>query len=291
MDNLTNLFCFVDDFCQEIEPWLKNQLLENGVKQRRNRGSKLSLSEIMTLTINFHQSNYRDFKHYYLWHVEKNLRHLFPNLVSYNRFVELMAEALLPLTLLIYSIKKEHTGIYFVDSTPIEVCHIKRMHSNKVFSGLAKKSKTTKGWFFGFKLHIVANDKGDLMSFKITKSNTDDRKPVLDLMKGLEGKLFGDKGYISAELFNTLLAKGIKLITKIKKNMQNKLMDLTDKILLRKRAIVETIIDQLKNISQIEHSRHRSATNFLVNMVAGLTAYCFREKKPSLKLDKDLCIA
>lgn len=119
---------------------------------------------------------------------------------------------------------------------------------------------------------------------RFTPGNTDDRVPVPELVKGLFGKLFGDKGYISQTLFETLYADGLQLVTKLKTNMKNRLVSTFDKIMLRKRAIIESIVDQLKNISQIEHSRHRSVTNFFVNLIAGLIAYTYREKKPSLNI-------
>ncbi len=128
------------------------------------------------------------------------------------------------------------------------------------------------------------NDAGELLAYMITAGNIDDRKPVPGLVQKVFGKVFGDKGYISSDLFDRLMQQGVQLITKIKSNMKNKLMPLIDKLMLRKRGIVETIIDQLKNISQIEHSRHRSPTNFLVNLLSGLIAYTLRPKKPSLNL-------
>jgi len=148
------------------------------------------------------------------------------------------------------------------------------------------------GWFFGFKLHLVFNDCGELLNTALTLGNTDDRKPVPNLVKHLFGKLFGDKGYLSQSLFEQLLRDfDIQLITKLKSNMKNRLIDLADKLLLRKRAIVECIIDQLKNISQIEHSRHRSVTNFVVNILCALIAYSHQPKKPSLHLDAHLPIS
>lgn len=129
-------------------------------------------------------------------------------------------------------------------------------------------------------LHIITNEKGGLLSVKITPGNVDDRNPVLDMVKNLFGKLFGDKGYISENLTENLLKQGIQLVTGIRKNMKNKLLPLIDKLLLRKRSIIETINDQLKNICQIEHTRHRSVTNFAANLVAGLIAYTHLERKP-----------
>ena len=149
------------------------------------------------------------------------------------------------------------------------------------------KGKTTIGWFFGFKLHIVINDKGEILDFVITQANIDDREPLKNkrFHKKVFGKIFADKGYISKDLFDNLFVDGIHLITKIKKNMKNSLMLMSDKIYLRKRAIIENVNDQLKNICQIEHTRHRSFENFIGNMVSGLIAYNFLPKKPSLNLE------
>ena len=175
-------------------------------------------------------------------------------------------------------------GSAFIDSTKIAVCHNKRIWSHRVLQELAARGKTSVGWFYGFKLHLVTNDCGELLSIKVTPGNIDDREPVPNLAKGLFGKLFGDRGYISQALFTELYAEGVQLITKLRRNMKERLLPLFDKLLLRKRAICETVIDQLKNISQIEHTRHRSVDNFFVNLIAGLVAYTFREKKPSLNL-------
>ncbi len=282
--SLVDLFCHVDDFCQEFEPQWQQFLLENGLCQRKRQAS-LSLSEIMTIIIHFHRSNYRTFKGYYNKHVRQHLKAEFPGAVSYSWFVRLMARAFVPLTLYLLSQRGQCTGIAFMDSTSIVVCHNRRIQRHKVFAGLAARGKTTMGWFYGFKLHLVVNELGELLAFQLTPGNVDDRKPVPTLLQDLFGKVFADKGYISNDLFAELFAKNIQLITGIRKNMKNQLMPLADKVLLRKRAIIETINDQLKNISQIEHSRHRSFTNFLVNLVAGLLAYCFQAKKPSLHLE------
>ena len=281
-DNLLNLFCLVDDFCEVFMPEWERHLLCSGLK-KRNRPAQLSPGEIMTIYIHFHQSHYRNFKHYYIDHVCKHLTTLFPNLVSYNRFVSLIKTVIVPMYFFLNSLTGEKTGIYFVDSTLLKACHIKREKQHKVFKDIAEKSRSTMGWLFGFKLHIVINDKGEIMAFKITKGNVDDRTPVPDLVKDLVGKLVGDKGYISSNLFVKLYRQGLQLITKIKRNMKNKFMLLEDKFLLRKRAVIETVNDQLKNISQIEHTRHCSAWNFLANIFAGLIAYSLQPKKPSIK--------
>jgi hypothetical protein len=240
----------------------------------------------MTIIIHFHQSHYRDFKAYYTRHVILHLGSEFPNLVSYNRFVELMPSALLPLCVYLHTRLALSKGLAFIDSTPLPVCRNKRISRHKVFAGLAARGKTSMGWFYGFKLHLIVDDQGNLLTFCLTPGNVDDRKPVPHMAKKLWGKLFGDKGYISQALFEQLFDQGLQLITPIRKNMHNRLMPLMDKLLTRKRSIIETINDQLKNISQIAHTRHRSPTNFLVNLIAGLIAYTHQPKKPSLNLSE-----
>jgi len=285
MDSLLDLFCDVDDFCKEFLPIWTRQLMSSGQKQRQ-RARSLILSEIMTILIAFHQSHYRDFKAYYGEQVLKSWRSEFPGLVSYNRFVEYIPSALMPLIVYLRTCcLGQCSGISFIDSTSLDVCLNQRIHAHKVFAGLAERGKTSTGWFFGFKLHLVVNDRGELLEVCITPGNVDDRKPVPRLAKKLFGKLFGDKGYLSQSLAQSLRQLfNVQLITKLRANMKNQLMLWTDRLLLRKRAIIETIIDQLKNISQIEHSRHRSVSNFFVNVLCGLIAYCRRSTKPSLGL-------
>ncbi len=288
--SLLELFCHVDDFCQSFLPPWHRELLASGLRQRQ-RARGLRLSEVMTLLILFHQSHYRDFNAFYFEHVLAHLHAEFPGLVSYSRFVEFIPETLIPLCAYLRDCCGTCTGISFLDSTPLAICHNRRIAQHKVFAGLAARGKTSVGWFFGFKLHLVFNDRGELLNIALTPGNVDDRKPVPKLVRCLFGKLFADKGYISRPLFEALLKTfGLQLITKLKRNMHNQLMPLADKLLLRKRAIVETIIDQLKNISQIEHTRHRSPFNFLVNLLCGLIAYCHQPKKPSLHLDSRLLL-
>jgi transposase len=285
MFSLEELFCSVDDFCQRFEPVWQQQLLSSGL-QERERQRNLCLSEMMTILISFHQRHYRTFKHYYLDHVCVYWRGAFPKLVSYSRFIRWVPSVLLPLCAYLKHCFGTCSGISFLDSTSLKVCHNRRIHSHRVFQGLAARGKTSVDWFFGFKLHLVVNDQGDLLNIMLTPGNTDDRKPVPDLLKALFGKVFADRGYVSQALFEQLLRTcGIELFAKPKRNMKPRLMRLTDKLLARKRAIIESVIDQLKNISQIEHSRHRSPVNFCVNVLCGLIAYCYQPKKPALNLD------
>ncbi len=288
MLSLEELFCCVDDFCQAFEPQWERQLLSNGL-QRRRRPRSLCLSEIMTILIGFHQSYYRNFKAYYQELVHPHFQADFPGLVSYGRFVEWMPSALLPLCAYVRSCFGACSGISFMDSTSLAVCHNRRIAQHKVFENLAARGKTSVDWFFCFKLHLVVNDQGELLNFVLTPGNTDDRTPVPQLLQQLFGKVFADKGYVSQKLAKQLLnSVGVQLITKFKRNIKNRLMPMAYRLLLRKRAIIETIIDQLKNISQIEHSRHRSPVNCLVNIVCGLIAYCHQPKKPSIALDHNL---
>jgi len=273
----------MDDFCKVFGDSWKKTLIESGQK-KRDRKTRLSMSEIMTIIVYFHLSGYKTFKDYYTRHVMVNLRSAFPDLVAYSRFVYLMKGAIIPLCVYLSLRKGTVTGISFIDSTPIRVCHTRRIHSHRVFKGLAQRGKNSMGWFYGFKLHLIINDMGELLDFRLTPGNVDDRVPVPKMTEDIFGKLFGDKGYLSQKLFEQLLEQGVQLITRLKKNMKNKLMPLFDKILLRKRALIETINDLLKNISMIEHTRHRSPFNFMVNLLGGLIAYTYNPKKPSLNI-------
>jgi hypothetical protein len=283
--DVTQIFWEVDDFCRMFERQWQDQPQLPSMSGEKLCRSRLSRSEVMTLVIAFHGSGYRTFKDFYTLCVLPGWRHAFPNLVSYSRFVELMPWCLMLLCCYLYTRTGEMTGIAFIDSTPIEVCHPGRARSHQVFKDLVGWGKNSMGWHFGFKLHLIINDQGELLAFKLTPGNTDDRVPVPDLTKDLIGKLFGDRGYISQPLFEELYERGLELITNYKKKMKNKLVKLIDKVMLRKRSLIETVNDQLKNIMQIEHSRHRSPFNFLVNTLAALVAYTYQEKKPALDLE------
>jgi Transposase DDE domain len=278
--SLLALFCDVDDFCQQWQVKQPPKLAP--VSGQRRRQPRLSESEIMTIVIHFHQSGYRDFKDYYTKYVEVYLRSEFPHLVSYSRFVTLMPRVVVLLWAYAQARCGSCSGISFVDSTALRVCTNRRIHRHKVFAGLAARGQCSLGWFYGFKLHLVINQRGEILAFTLTPGNVDDRKPVPKLVKRLFGKLFGDKGYLSQPLFESLLEQGLQLITGIRAKMKNRLMLMSDKLLLRKRYIIETINDQLKNQSQIEHSRHRSPVNFVINVLAGLIAYMWQSKKPAI---------
>ncbi|HEU5380527.1 MAG TPA: IS982 family transposase [Ktedonobacteraceae bacterium] len=287
--SVLEVFCDVDDFMLSFAPhW---QASEIAAGKYRQRAGQLWPSEIMTILIHFHQSHYRTFKPYYTEHVQVYLRGEFPHLVSYARFVALIPRMIIPMLAYLQSRYGACTGISFIDSTSLSVCDPKRIPQNRVFALHATRGKSSMGWFFGFKLHLAVNDRGELLACCLTPGNVDDRTPVPGMVSRLRGKLIGDRGYISAPLTALLFEQGLQLITRLRKNMKDHLMLLSDKLLVRKRAIIESIIDQLKNISQIEHSRHRSPTNFVVHLIAGLLAYSHQDKKPSLHLDQRLLLA
>lgn len=279
----TELFCDIDDFCKVFIPsWIKSMLPAE--RQRRNRKFTMSPAEVMTLLILFHQSAYRNFKQFYTHYVPVVLSREFPKRVSYNRFIELAQSVLVPLCAYLSTRRVTSKGIAFVDSTPLRVCHNKRIPRHKGFRGTAQRGKTSMGWFYGFKLHLIIDDEGHLVAFFVSPGNLDDRKGLKEMVKYIKGKLFGDKGYISKALREELWESGIQLITNVRRNMKKVTIEEIDRILLRKRSLIETVNDQLKNISQIEHSRHRSITGFMVNLVCALISYTWRPKKPSLNI-------
>lgn len=288
IDKVIEIFVDIDDFMLQNRHEIEKVRLKSGTTRLRNRKSKLSDSEMMTIYICFHLSHYTNFKAFYKEYVCQHWTELFPDLVSYERFNQTQKKILIPL--IVYLSKGclgKSRGINFVDSTPLKVCHIKREKQHRVFEGVATKSKGTMGWYFGFKLHLIINDKGELLSFCLTKSNVDDRniEVMSCLTKNIFGKLFGDRGYISKTLADYLWNDGISLIYKRRKNMKKQNLSDTDKVLLRKRALIESVNDELKNICSIEHTRHRSLQGFLNNLIAGLCAYQFLPKKPSLKFE------
>ena len=287
-DKVTEFFVELDDFYKEFASQIENHpLLEDSTLKRRNRKGRLSDSEMMSICLLFHFGQFTNFKHFYTQYVCKHLDDLFPDLISYVRFNARQERILLPLMLYLkHRGLGKSRGINFIDSTLLRVCHIKREKQHCVFKGIAEKGKSTMGWFFGFKLHLIINDRGELLSFYLTKGNVDDRNidVMTNMTRDIFGKLFGDRGYISQALSELLFQDGIQLITKVRKNMKKQNLSDTEAILLRKRALIESVNDELKNMCKIEHTRHRSLMGFLVNLIAGLTAYCFFPKKPSLNI-------
>ena len=280
--DITELFYYVDEFTEGMEKEIRtHQLSSQPCFSLPTRIPGLCMGEIVTIILMFQYSPCRNFKYFYKSYMVL-YREEFPLMPSYERFISLMPRALIFLTLLLYSLFTPGKGIGFIDATSLAVCHPKRITRNKVFKGLAALGKTTKGWFFGFKLHVIVDDKGNLIKAKLTKGNVDDRHVVSEMTEGLMGLLFGDKGYIDKELFLKLYRKGLKLVTGLKKNMKNKLMIWHEKILLRKRSLVETVFDYLKNKLQLEHTRHRSPFNMLVHLISTLIVYQLKSSKPAI---------
>ena len=283
MESLTELFCLMDDFCRHFEPaWQRRQLI-SGTRQRRRRGA-LSLSELMTLVVLFHQLRFRQFKRFYLDYVCRYLRPAFPTLPSYPRCVELLPRCAAPLAALFAALKGSCDGLSIVDATPLAVFDNRRITRHRGFTGYAARGKTSMGWFYGFKLHAIINARGELIRLKLTPGNWDDRKPLRTLCHGLFGYLFADKGYLGQRLTNALAEQDIQLITTLRKNRKPVPRTDFEQALLRRRCLIETVFDELKNLCQIEHTRHRSIGNFLVNLMAGIVAYGLSDTKPTLKL-------
>jgi transposase len=283
--DITELYTVVDDFCKEYERYFNSQTFPK--LKKLTRTPCLEISEMMTIILLFHQSPAKNFKFFYSSYLTL-YKSEFPTLPSYNRFIELEQRCLghFHAMLMILCAMAHHTGFGYIDSTPIPVCHNKRIYRHKVFKGLAAIGKSTMGWFFGFKLHLVINEKGDLLKVLLTPGNVDDRKPVKIMTTKLVGLLFGDKGYIDQDLFHDLYESGLKFVTGIKKNMKNKLMSWREKILLRKRSIIETVNGVLKEDFQISHTRHRSITNGFIHIFSTLVAYVFKANKPTIKLNQ-----
>ena len=283
--NIITLFCEIDDFFLAYEKWVSTQCLpETTPLETRGRPRRLHPSEVTTLLIAFQQSNYRTFKHFYLKHVCVYWRAEFPHLVSYSRFVQLQKEVLTGLTFYLSTHLGTCSGISFVDSTRLRVCDNRRISSHRVFVSEAGCSKTSMGWFYGFKLHLVINEQGEILDVELTPGNTDDRRPLPKFAEGLHGNLYADRGYISKDLREQLRAQGINLVYKVRKNMKPLDLSVCDEVLLRKRMLIESVIRELKTQTQLEHSRHRSFENFQVNVVSALIAYQLCEKKPSLNI-------
>jgi Transposase DDE domain len=280
--DITALYCCLDDFCKVFAEWEAHQLIPSPT--RRQRAGKLSRAEMLFIMVLFHLSPYKNFKTFYLDGIGVQHRACFRDLPHYDRFVSLMPRLFTPLMVLLHSLSGEESGIYFGDASKLAVCHNRRIHRHKVFDKLAARGKTSMGWFFGLKLHLVINHKGQIMAVKITPGNTADSTVLDEITRHLTGKLYADKGYISREVFTKLWQRGLHLITGIRRNMRNHLMLLGDKILLRKRFVIETVFDILKSEMGLEHSRHRSPVNAMVHVLSCLAAYAFRPGKPSISL-------
>lgn len=286
-DQLTRIFCEIDDFCKEISYYTQHKLLPNPNASRRGPRCCLSDSEIMTILILFQSSGYRHFKYFYQGFLAVYWQQAFPHLPSYQRFIELMSRVIFPLTLFTQLRTGKRTGIYYIDSSCLPVCHLKRSRRHKTFGEISTYGRTSVGWFFGLKLHLVINDQGELIAFKITRGNQHDAKASESLLETLQGLGFGDKGYLGKALFERLLKKGLKLITRKRKNMKATPMTALEKQLLDQRGIIETVIGHFKHHYHVWHTRHRSPLNAMTHLVAAMAAYVIEP----LKISAIKCLA
>ena len=274
-DRLVEDFCQFDDFCQAFYPHWDARLLKQEAQPAKKRGPQAGLadSEIMTILVLYHSSNFRHFKAFYEGVVLALLRPAFPKAPCYARFIALTNHLWVPLTMFLLSRMGRRTGIYDIDSTPLAVCHNRRIDRHKVFADLAARGKTSVGWFFGFKLHLVFNHERQIIALKLTPGNLNDTTPVPDLTQDLIGKLFGDKGYVGKELAHRLLRRGLALMTRVRRNMKRLSVSFLDKALLNGRNIVETIIGHIKEFSSLRLPKHRSVFNAFTHIVAAVVAY------------------
>lgn len=282
INQLIVIFCEIDDFCKELDQYSKHRLLSGPHKGERGPDGGLAISEIMTILVMFQMAKFRNFKTFYEGFLKMYWRHYFPYMPSYARFIVLMKRAIFPMTLFTHLKGGRKSGIYYIDSSCLPVCHLKRSKRHKTFDGVAQYGHTSVSWFFGLKLHLVMNNDGELIAFKITQGNRNDSKQAKSLLKSLQGLAFGDKGYICKKLFDELLSQGLKLITRYRKNMKHKL-DLSgyEKQLLNQRTLIETLIDHLKHYYHVWHTRHRSVINAMTHLVSALAAYALEPLKLS----------
>lgn len=280
-DQLVHMFCQIDDFCKEIDQYAQHGLLEGPKTHKRGPKQTLALSEMMTILIMFHHVRFRDFKTHYIAYVQRHWQRDFLNLPSYSRFISIMKQAIFPMALFTCIRSGKRTGIYYIDSSCLPVCHIKRSKRHRTFEAIAKYGRTSVAWFFGLKLHIVINDRGELIAFKITQGNRHDGQEAASLLKTLEGLAFGDKGYLGKKLFDELISNGLKLITRKRKNMKADSLSDYEQQLLNQRGIVETVIGHLKHQYHIWHTRHRSTINAMTHLVTALAAYAVTPLKIS----------
>src|SRR4051812_22011875 len=284
---LVQLFCEIDDFTQVYEQKLAGHLLPATLNSKHSSNKPcISLSEMMTLEILYHLSGHKCFEYFYVFEVlQGSLKSYFPYAPSYNRFVELKPRMLVALICYLHCLRLgKLLGLYYCDSTALKVCHNRRIHSHQVFRATAKRGQCSVGWFYGFKLFLVVNDLGEIVQAFVTPGNVSDcaTSTLQRLFKGLSGLAFADKGFVNQKAFILLYQQGLKLITYIRSNMKNKLVLLHEKMLLKKRGMIESVIDILKSVCNIEHTRHRSPLNMMVNTYAALCAYSTLERKPSI---------
>lgn len=286
-DQLITIFCQMDDFCKALAKDPQGAaLIQTG---RRGPACGLTLSDIMTVVVMAQFARYRDFKTYYIRHVLVYWRGCFKRLPTYERFVILMKRAMAPLYLLLRYMQGAHTGIYYIDSTCLPVCHLKRSRSHRTFNGVAQYGRTSVDWFFGLKLHLVMNEQAQLMQFSLTSGHTHDSHEAFKLLASLKGWAFGDKGYLGQPLFEQLQAQGVKLITRRRKNMKpTEPLSSEETQRLNQRGLIETVFGHLKQHYQLWHTRHRAIWNAFTHLFSALSAYIIQPLSPAYAMQFSL---
>jgi len=281
---LTEIYLECDDFLKGMEAFMTKQQLPITDKRRGKKERKMSHSEMMAIVIFYHYSGFKCFKWYYNIAIKNILKSYFPSTYSYNRFIELMEELNVFMVFFMATCKlSAPTDSNYIDSKKLVVSHNRRIKNHKTHKGIAQRGKSSTGWFFGFKLHLIINHLGNIVCFKLTPGNVADNNQelLLGFAKKVQGFLFGDKGYLS-KIADTLREKGFHLITKPKKNMKARTLTPEQKYYMKHRGLIETVFDILKHQLDIEHSRNRSVKNYFVNVLSALVAYTFLEKVPSI---------
>jgi len=289
LERLTEVFCEVDDFCKAFEAQWQTYLLGSETPPHGPQAG-LAVSEIITLLLVLHSSGCKYLKHFYHDFATPLLRQSFPGMPCYEQFVTVQKRAFVPLMFFLLSCLGKQTGIYYIDSTALPVGDNHRIYRHKTFAGLAARGKTSMGWFFGFKLHLVFNNLNQIVACKLTSGQVHDTKPVAQLTKHLLGKLFGDKGYIGKRPAQELLRRGLTLFTRVRKNMKSLPLAMPDKLLLNARNMAETIIGRIKQFSSLNLSKHRLPLNAFLHLAAAITAYQINPIKPKFKPTYPLAI-
>jgi len=284
-DKLTQIYIEVDDFQKGMREFLDAQGLPNPNSTSRNRPRSMNESEMMTIIIYYHFSGFRCFKWYYNLVIKRIFADYFPTSFSYSRFIQLMAE--LNLYLLFYMTAcrlSVTTQGNYIDAKKLVVSHNRRIKDHQVHKGFARRGKSSTGWFFGFKLHLIINHFGQIVEFQLTSGNVaDNNHNVLERFADkVKGFLFGDRGYLS-KIAASLKMKGLHLIPRLRKNMkQQQHLSPEQKYYVKHRGLIETVFDLMKHKLDIEHSRNRSTKNYFANVLGALIAYTFLDHTPCI---------
>ena len=263
-ETLYHIFDQIDNLLKTMSASLKRKLLSD-LRPKGGRPSGLSLQAILAFGIFRFATGVKDVKHYHRKLLSSYSKEL-GRIPNYGNFNALMNQAtpyvIFLLQWICYCHQSAGGGLYFMDSTPMKVCENKRIFDHKVCEDMAQRGKSSMGWFFGFKLHVVCDSLGRLVSLLITPGNTDDRKFALKLLKGLRGLCVADAGYVSKKLMQELYQQGLLLLTDVRNSMK-RLMSETQHGLLKLRQRIEGVFSCLKHRLKAEASIARSPLGYL----------------------------